>query len=104
MDSSHHSYSTNTTALTSQLDELEKYLFNLGQEVSSILMHCCIHSWYHVILIDGQKYTWSFFLLFCLFVYARPPTFKLWSRMVLPVYLYSAVSIVVHYLNFSLCH
>ena len=33
MDSSHNYYCGNTTNMTSQLDELEKYLFSLGQEV-----------------------------------------------------------------------
>ena len=34
MDSSHNYYCGNTTNMTNQLDELEKYLFSLGQEVS----------------------------------------------------------------------
>ncbi|XP_003383803.1 PREDICTED: DNA replication complex GINS protein PSF3-like [Amphimedon queenslandica] len=32
MDSSHNYYCANTTNMTNQLDELEKYLFSLGQE------------------------------------------------------------------------
>ena len=40
MDSSHNYYCANTTNMTSQLDELEKYLFSLGQEVSAVLKKC----------------------------------------------------------------
>ena len=74
MDSSHHSYSTNTTALTSQLDELEKYLFNLGQEVKlniNALLHTLLVS--HTFNLQSQVHLVFFsFIFVCLYMHVHP--------------------------------